>query len=403
MARKLPKGWAYRELGDLVHISSGGTPARNNADYWGGEMPWITAKDLKVFDLQDSQERLTDTGAQQASVAPKNTVLMLVRGMGLFKDIPVGITARPMAFNQDIKALHPKDDITARFLGYALQGQRHYLMGNVDQAGHGTGRLPTSIVEELPLPVPKKLDEQRRIVRVLDAADRLIFADEKLLSKHVTRYQALLLVLLRPVDQRRAKGWRRVHLGDIFAECDERSDSLPLLAITGGHGVVPRDELERRDTSAEDKSNYKVIRKGDIGYNTMRMWQGVFGLSAYDGIVSPAYTVVTPDRSRILGEFAAHLFSHPRVVHTFHRYSQGLVDDTLMLKYPHFSEIRLPIPDIPEQRRIAKMLDAQLHEVTQLRRIVELRRRQHRGLMQKLLTGQWRLTRDLPGMEAADV
>ncbi|MFO4987002.1 hypothetical protein RCK87_24985, partial [Salmonella enterica subsp. enterica serovar 1,4,[5],12:i:-] len=94
--------------------------------------------------------------------------------------------------------------------------------------------------------------------------------------------------------------------------------------------------LERRDTSAEDKSNYKVIRKGDIGYNTMRMWQGVFGLSAHDGIVSPAYTVVTPDRSRILGEFASHLFRHPRVVHTFRRYSQGLVDDTLLLKYPHF-------------------------------------------------------------------
>lgn len=403
MARKLPKGWVYRELGDLVRIGSGGTPTRSNADYWGGAMPWITAKDIKTFDLHDSQERLTDAGAQQASVVPENTVLMLVRGMGLFKDIPIGVTSRPMAFNQDVKALHPKEEVTPRFLGYALQAQRHYLMGNVDHAGHGTGRLQTSIVEELPLPIPKALDEQRLIVRVLDAADRLISLEERLLSQREVRYQSFLKTVLRPLDQQRAKGWRRVHLGDIFTERDERSGDLPLLAITGGHGVVPRDQLERRDTSAEDKSNYKVIRKGDIGYNTMRMWQGVFGLSAHDGIVSPAYTVVTPDRSRILGEFAAHLFSHPRVVHTFHRYSQGLVDDTLLLKYPHFSEIRLPIPDNAEQRRIAKALDVQLSEVELLRRLVDLRRQQHRGLMQQLLTGQQRLTHDLPGTEPANV
>lgn len=246
-------------------------------------------------------------------------------------------------------------------------------------------------------------DEQRRIVCVLDVANRQIALDEQKLAQRVARYQSLLQTVLRPVDQQRAKGWHRVHLGDIFEERDERSGDLPLLAITGGHGVVPRDELERRDTSAEDKSNYKVIRKGDIGYNTMRMWQGVFGLSAHDGIVSPAYTVVTPDRMHILGEFAAHLFSHPRVVHTFHRYSQGLVDDTLLLKYPHFSEIRLPIPDIPAQRRIAKTLDAQLREVEQLRRMVELRRQQQRGLMQQLLTGRQRVTCDLPGMEVDHV
>lgn len=176
-----------------------------------------------------------------------------------------------------------------------------------------------------------------------------------------------------------------------------------MLAITGELGVVPRDELDRRDTSAEDKSSYKVIRKGDIGYNTMRMWQGVCGLSRYDGIVSPAYVVVTPDESRILGGFAAHLFRHPRVIHTFRRYSQGLVDDTLMLKYPQFSEVGLPIPSIDEQRRIADMLDSQLLVIEQQHKLVLLRKQQKRGLLQKLLTGEWRLTHDLPETEVVDV
>ncbi len=330
MGGRLPKSWAYRELGELARIDSGGTPSRSNREYWNGELPWITAKDLKTFDLIDSQDRLTEVGAAHAAVAPKDAVLVLVRGMGLFKDVPVGVTTRPMAFNQDVKALHPKGPVSARFLGYAVQAQRHYLMGNVDQAGHGTGRLATHILETLPVPTPP-IDEQRRIVAVLDAMDRLVSQSERMLSAQTRRYEACLAQAFAPLNQKRAAGWHRLCLDEVFAERDERSADLPLLAITGEQGVVPRDELERRDTSAEDKSNYKIIRKGDIGYNTMRMWQGVFGLSQYEGIVSPAYTVVVPDKSCILGAFAAHLFRHPRVIHTFRRYSQGLVDVTLML------------------------------------------------------------------------
>jgi type I restriction enzyme, S subunit len=400
VGKRLPKGWKYRELAQLVRIESGGTPARSNDAYWGGETPWITAKDLKSFELLDAQERLTEAGAKQAAVIPEGTVLVLVRGMGLFKDVPVGVTARAMAFNQDIKALHTSEGMTARFIGYALQAQRHYLMGNVDKAGHGTGRLPTNVLEELPLPIPPP-DERLRIETILQLMDSLVIQTEAMVSAREKAYQACLLEVMRPVNMKRSAGWHRVHLGEIFRERDEFSAGMPLLAISGEHGIVPRDSLNRRDTSAEDKSGYKVVRKGDIGYNTMRMWQGVFGLSRYDGIVSPAYTVITPDRSRILAEFATHLFNHPRVIHTFHRYSQGLVDDTLMLKYPNFSEIRLPIPDIPTQRRIAQLLDAQLREVKLLRRVATLRRLQKGGLMQKLLTGKWRMTRDLPVMESA--
>lgn len=392
MGGRLPKGWDYRELGDLVQITSGGTPSRGNADYWTGMTPWITAKDLKTFNLVDSQDRLSNAGVEHASLVPENTVLVLVRGMGLFKDVPVGVTTRPMAFNQDIKALRPKEGVSARFLGYALQAQRHYLMGNVDQAGHGTGRLSTEVLEEIPIPVPR-LEEQLRIVEALDAMDSVVSQGQRLLSLCETSYRVCLLEYLRPVDKKRATGWRRVHLGEVFKERDERSANLPLLAITGEHGVVPRDELIRRDTSAEDKSTYKVILKGDIGYNTMRMWQGVFGLSQYKGIVSPAYTVVAPVASCILGQFASHLFRHPRVIQTFHRYSQGLVDDTLMLKYPHFSEIRLPIPDLVEQRRISMALDMQVNKIEQCRRLLELRKQQKLGLIRSLLSGKWRLDR----------
>lgn len=402
MARKLPKGWERKSLGGIAKFRGGTAFPEKEQGARSGDYPFI-----KVSDLDREGNERSIVGSEnwiaksqlkklRATAHPKGAVVFAKVGAALRLNRRRMLNQETVIDN-NLMSAEAKAGISSDYLYHwlcALDLGRHAQDGGVPSVNQ-------SILEEILIDSPP-LKEQRRIVCVLNAADRLITLDERLLAQREARYQSLLQTVLRPVEQQRAKGWRRVHLGDIFGERDKRSGELPLLAITGEHGVVPRDELERRDTSAEDKSNYKVIRKGDIGYNTMRMWQGVFGLSAYDGIVSPAYTVVTPDRVRILGEFAAHLFSHPRVVHTFHRYSQGLVDDTLQLKYPHFSEIRLPIPDISEQRRIAKALDAQLREVEQMRRLVELRRQQHRGLMQQLLTGRQRFTRDLPGMEAAD-
>jgi type I restriction enzyme S subunit len=190
----------------------------------------------------------------------------------------------------------------------------------------------------------------------------------------------------------RYRPWVEVHLGDVFAERNEtgRSD-LPLLSVTHDRGVIPRDELDRRDTSNPDKTKYKRVAVGDIAYNTMRMWQGVSALSALEGIVSPAYTVVVPTE-RILGGFAKHLFKHPPVVNLFHRHSQGLVDDTLNLKFDRFVKIKLRIPaDTDEQSAIARLLDlcdVELELIAVLRDETETFRR---SLLSRLLSGSLRV------------
>ncbi|MFA6959221.1 MAG: restriction endonuclease subunit S [Opitutaceae bacterium] len=150
--------------------------------------------------------------------------------------------------------------------------------------------------------------------------------------------------------------WECVPLGTIFAERAESGfNDLPLLAITGDRGVVPRDSLNRRDSSKEDKSAYLRVLPDDIAYNTMRMWQGVSGLSEHEGIVSPAYTVCRPLKG-LIPSFAPHLLKHPANIRLFHRHSQGLVDDTLNLKFHHFEKIHVALPSTKEQRRIATIL-----------------------------------------------
>lgn len=248
---------------------------------------------------------------------------------------------------------------------------------------------------ELPFPV---FEEQNKIAAVLRTWDEAIETLNSLIAAKIAKFASCsqrFFVSCHPSFAGRGQGWKPFTLGNLFTERTEPGlASDVLLSITMADGVISQEEVGRRDGSAEDKSSYKLILPGDIGYNTMRMWQGVCGLSMRRGIVSPAYTVVTPIEERINGRYAFHLFKSKRMIHDFERYSQGLTSDTWNLKFPAFSEIKVFLPDIRIQVAQADYLDAMKEELEVLKRQVDALSRQKRGLMQKLLTGQWRVKAD---------
>ncbi len=150
--------------------------------------------------------------------------------------------------------------------------------------------------------------------------------------------------------------WIEAKLGDLFTERLESDVDGEMLSVTMNNGVIKASDNGRFDNSNSDKSHYKVVKVNDIAYNTMRMWQGASGCSAYEGIVSPAYTVVTPVEG-IDPHFFACLFKTPAVVKKFRLNSQGLTSDTWNLKFPAFCKISVLYPkDIEEQRKIASFL-----------------------------------------------
>ena len=150
--------------------------------------------------------------------------------------------------------------------------------------------------------------------------------------------------------------WKKVKLGEVTCERNEtNTPTLPLLSITANKGVIPQTDSEKKDVSNADKSKYKRICSGDIGYNTMRMWQGRSALSFIEGIVSPAYTIVTPLKG-VSPLFLSYLIKRPRLIYEFWTHSQGLVEDTLNCKYKDFAQITITIPSLPEQRKIAALL-----------------------------------------------
>ena len=148
--------------------------------------------------------------------------------------------------------------------------------------------------------------------------------------------------------------WVQSKLGDCFLERVERSAIGELISVTINNGVVKAADTGRTDSSSADKSNYKRVEVGDIAYNSMRMWQGACGYSSYSGILSPAYTVVTPTNG-VDVKFYYYLFKRTDSLYQFRINSQGLTSDTWNLKYPSFSKINCMVPKEPEQKRIAEL------------------------------------------------
>ncbi|HCX77637.1 MAG TPA: restriction endonuclease subunit S [Algoriphagus sp.] len=282
--------------------------------------------------------------------------------------------------------------INSHFLKYSLSNSEVHRSIIRLAKGSTFQEISLNELRKIKVPLPP-LPEQRAIAQVLGKMDEAIQTTECLITQKELRKKWLMQNLL--TGKMRLKGfsgeWREVHLGEFFSERNEtRHIELTLLSI-GQSGIYPQDESIKKDTSNADKSKYKRICPGDIGYNTMRMWQGRSALSDLEGIVSPAYTVISP-KENADSQFFAYLFKTPKLTHLFWRNSQGLVDDTLNCKFKDFSIVKVVLPQTrEEQTTIARELQIADQEISLLKSKADKLRKQKKGMMQVLLTGKVRL------------
>ena len=160
---------------------------------------------------------------------------------------------------------------------------------------------------------------------------------------------------------------------------------MKLLSVTMNDGVMLRSDIESKDNSSEDKSNYKVVQKGDMVYNSMRMWQGANGISPYNGIVSPAYTVLMP-KQQINNYYFAAFFKTYKLINEFRKNSQGMTSDTWNLKYPQIKTIKICVPSIQEQDKIADMICILDKRIALQEQLVKVLKKYKRGLLNKVFS-----------------
>lgn len=162
-----------------------------------------------------------------------------------------------------------------------------------------------------------------------------------------------------------------------------------LISVTIGRGIIKQSEIEnKKDNSNEDKTNYKLVKPGDIAYNKMRMWQGSVGFSKYRGIVSPAYVVLKP-KIEINAEYFHYLFRTNYYNNYAKRFSYGLCDDQLNLRYSDFKRMYSIMPPIETQNIIVDYLNKKSNQVNvfiekQLR-IIDILKEQKKGIISKVV------------------
>jgi type I restriction enzyme S subunit len=271
-------------------------------------------------------------------------------------------------------------------------GRRHVLG---TQGGLALKHFNVGAYKQLELLLPD-VSEQKRIVDAFAAWDTAIHKTEQLIAAKEQHYSHELSRLI-------SRGHHpRGHVGSFAHEVSERNrggNGARVLSVTNSRGfVLPEDQFERRVASA-DLSNYKVVRRGQYAYNPSRINVGsIARLDGWDdGVLSPMYVVFGVDETKIDSDYFLHWLDSHEARERIKKSAQGSVRETV--SFTEFASLMIPLPDMARQTAIARYLNALREEIALLGQSAEALKRQKRGLMQKLLTGQWRVK--VPETEAA--
>lgn len=296
-----------------------------------------------------------------------------------------GISSYEGITSADYIVLKSKNNVNPIFFSHLFQTEKS--LNKFKNYSQG------SLLERLRLMYPQFSDikmafpsyeEQEKIANLLTFVDNKL----ELIEKKYQTYLDFKKYLMQQIFTQKLRfnfndAWKTVKIKDIF---DERSEKgfldLELLSVTLNDGVIKRSEIESKDNSNENKSNYKHVLPGDIVYNSMRMWQGASGVSPYEGIVSPAYTILIP--KNVYSKYFGYYFKTNEMVYQFKKYSQGLTSDTWNLKYPLISEIKIKIPSIEEQKEITNVFEIMDEKIKILQNNIDELTTFKKGLLQQM-------------------
>ena len=165
---KLPSGWIQSSLGKMAQSMGGGTPSKADPDFWtDGTIPWVSPKDMKVFKLVSSEDKLTLKALDRLSLIPAESVLVVVRSGILSRTFPVAISKQPVTINQDMRAFVPKEGILADYLAWQLIAKEQEILSACSKDGTTVASIEGPVLANFPLLLAPAA-EQTRIVEKLE-------------------------------------------------------------------------------------------------------------------------------------------------------------------------------------------------------------------------------------------
>jgi len=349
----VPTHWQVIKLSYIATSKGGGTPPKDDLQYWNGNIPWVTPKDMKRQWITSTIDTLSEEAlrASSASMIEPDHVLMVFRSGILRHRIPVAINKLHVTVNQDLRAYYVKPRLLSEYFLNLVQGLNREFLFEWSKQGATVESLDSELVNATQLPIPPKAEQQAisaflnhetaRIDALVEEQQRLI---ELLKEKRQAVISHAVTKGLDPDVPMKDSGveW----LGEVPAHWDllgskrflrlvsepaPKGNSLELLSVYTEIGVRPRKELEQKGNKASTTDGYWLVKKGDIIVNKLLAWMGAVGFSAYEGVTSPAYDILRPTRP-MDSKFYHYLFRSRRAQQEFKRWSRGIMEMRLRCK-----------------------------------------------------------------------
>ncbi|MCC4467902.1 restriction endonuclease subunit S [Limosilactobacillus reuteri] len=350
------KGWEQHKLGEVVSVFDG---THQTPNYKTKGIMFLSVENINT--LLSNKYISENEYRQRFKIKPQYLDVFMTR-IGTIGKTNVITTHKPIAYYVSLALLRPQN-IQSFFLSFIIQTskvqqdiwKRTLQIAfpqkiNKDEIGKVTLALPLQKeqidIEKLLLKLDKLITLQQRKLEQLKLLEK---AHQQKLFPNSFQEKPLLRILHGD------NSWWNSYIGEVFTERVDKGSSEKLLSVSITDGVYPFDESKRKNNSSDDKHNYKKVFQNDIAYNSMRLWQGALGVSKYEGIVSPAYTVLKPlpNQNSIFYEF---MFKNIDMLHIFQRNSQGLTSDTWNLKFNQLQHIKIKTTNLNSQNKIAKLL-----------------------------------------------
>lgn len=404
--------WPVVKLKFLARLQGGGTPSKDNEAFWvGGDVPWVSPKDMKTRDIHATEDCITHQAVKESatSFVEPGCALIVARSGILRHTIPVAIARKRVTLNQDMKAFHPKASLDSEFLAYWIEGQNRELLLEWRQFGATVESLDTDRVMNARVALPD-LPTQKRIAAFLDREtariDELIALRTRFEAKVKESREALIASLLvgLPEENQRpsttnwlenlpsqvARERAKVHFQE-RVQLSETGDE-ELLTVSHLTGVTRRSEKNVNMIMAESHEGYKLVQPNDLVINTMWAWMGAMGVSKEAGLISPAYGIYRPTSGKLLPEYVDLLVRSKPFVAEATRRSKGIHSSRLRLYPDAFLDMRLPVPTLEQQDSILKQIEARATRedtlVEKNAKATELLREYRTALITAAVTGQ---------------
>ena len=366
--------WPTTTIGQSCTTTSGGTPSKQIEHYWRGDIPWVSAKDLKFDQISSAALHISRDALERSAtkLAPVGSLLILVRGMGLANGVPIGEVVAPVAFNQDLRAIHPPSTLLPRFLMLALR--KSLLNGGtkdvLSAAAHGTLKIDADALGRIAFPVPP-LPEQQRIVAILDEAFEGIATAKANAEKNLLNARELFESTVDEALSRHGGSYDETTLGaEIDLLAGYAFSSKGYADSTGGIRLLRGDNIMQGYLRWDDAKRWPAtdaaahacfaLQEGDIVLAMDRPWVKAglkrARISSEDlPCLQLQRTARLRPKKRMSVDFLHHLVGSKA-------FSRHLLSVQTGLGVPHISgkqieSFKFMLPPQSEQESIAHMLD----------------------------------------------